>query len=73
MGQILELTGCFNRAWQSVLEQRCAGEPEDAVNSIVTNRHLIAHGTNVGISFHVLKNYYRSAIRVLEAIEDLCR
>lgn len=73
MGNILDLTGRFSPEWRGRLEQESAGEPADAVNSIVANRHPIAHGQNVGISYHAIRRYYESAITVVELLDELCQ
>src|SRR5580658_5700290 len=41
----------FNPDWADQLESATAGELKDAVDSIVANRHLIAHGRDVSISY----------------------
>lgn len=73
MGSILELTGAFSPEWRDSLEDACAGEPGDAVNSIVTNRHQIAHGADVGITYHAIKRYYERSLKVVETLEALCK
>lgn len=72
MEKILELTKSFNRGWESDLRVATEGEIKDAVDSIVANRHLIAHGRPVGITYVRIKNYYENAVKVIDLIERQC-
>ena len=72
MGKILELTRAFNPQWADKLETATEGELKDAVNSIVANKNLIAHGRDVGITYTRIKNYYEEAIKVVDLIEKMC-
>ena len=72
MVKIIELTRAFNPLWADNLESCTEGELKDAVDSVVANRHLIAHGKNVGITYVRIKNYYENIIRVVDLVENLC-
>lgn len=72
MGKIVELTRAFNSEWTTELETATEGELKDGVDSIVANRHQIAHGRDVGITYTRIKNYYEDAIKVVDLIEKMC-
>jgi hypothetical protein len=72
MEKILQLTRLFSREWESNLRDATEGNLKDAVDSIVINRHKIAHGEDVGISYVRIKEYYQAAIKVVELIEKQC-
>lgn len=72
MGKILDLAGSFNADWRVELDAASAGAPKEAVDSIVANRHSIAHGQNVGISLVRIKEYYEDAFEILELIDEQC-
>jgi hypothetical protein len=72
MGNILELTRAFSRQWAEELENATEGELKESVDSIVANRHNIAHGRDVGISYVTIREYYQNAVKVVELIEDQC-
>jgi len=72
MGKIADLTRAFNAGWANELDSKTAGKLRDAVDSIVANRHQIAHGRDVGITYASIKNYYEDAIRVVEIIQEIC-
>jgi len=72
MANILELTRLFSPEWEKSLKKITEGELKDAVDSIVINRHKIAHGESVGITYIRIKNYYKNAIKVVEIINNQC-
>ena len=71
MEQICQLAGWFSEAWRKTLEAATEGEIKDAVDSIVANRHEIAHGATVGISYLRVKEYYGRAVKMVEAVEAI--
>jgi hypothetical protein len=72
MGKILELSRAFSADWAAELSAITEGELKDAVDSIVANRHNIAHGESVGITFTRIMEYYGNAMQVLELIDTQC-
>jgi hypothetical protein len=72
MGAILELFGSFNAEWRERLEKATQGQLSDSVNSIIGNRHKIAHGDSVSLSLNSLKTYYADAIIVVGLLCDIC-
>lgn len=71
MNKIYELIKLFCNEWEIEIRENTEGELQEHIDSIVTNRHNIAHGKDVGISFTVINNYYKSAVTVIELIEDI--
>lgn len=45
-------------------------EIKDSIDSIVSNRHLIAHGKSVGLSYATVNNYYGYCSKAIEILED---
>jgi len=72
MGNILDLTRAFSLQWAEELENVTEGELKESVDSIVANRHNIAHGRDSGISYARIREYYQNAIKVIELIEKQC-
>jgi hypothetical protein len=72
MGAILDLFGCFSPEWRASLNSATQGQLSDSVNSIVGNRHKIAHGDSVSLSLSSLKAYYKDSLRVVEIISSIC-
>ena len=72
MGVILQIAGQFSPEWKSELADKTEGRLKEVVNSIVANRHSIAHGHDVGITYVTISDYYRDAVKVIELIEEQC-
>tara|TARA_R110000868_G_scaffold122089_1_gene323651 strand:+ start:3176 stop:3649 length:474 start_codon:yes stop_codon:yes gene_type:complete len=45
-------------------------EIKDSIDSIVSNRHLIAHGKSVGLTYATMNSYYTYCARAIEILED---
>lgn len=72
MSNIVNLTRAFSEQWADQIDASTQGELKDAVDSIVANRHLIAHGEDVGISYVSVKDFYGRVVRVLEILDKHC-
>jgi hypothetical protein len=72
MGPILDLTSAFSQEWRQRLEHATSGQLRDSVNSIVGNRHKIAHGESVGLTIHALSQYYQDAPEVINLMRQQC-
>jgi HEPN superfamily RiboL-PSP-like protein len=72
MGAILELLGSFNADWRTRVEAATEGQLSDSVNSIVGNRHRIAHGESVSLSMSSLASYYKDAVAVIDLLQRTC-
>ena len=67
----LKTAGSFNSIWKDALEKFIEDEGrKEAINSIMSNRHLIAHGKDSNISLVRIKEYLSKSIEVIEYIED---
>lgn len=70
MDEILNTIGRFDSTFKNDLEEAIDQEHKDALNSVVGNRHKIAHGDSVSLTFASTQEYYGKVIEVLEMIED---
>jgi hypothetical protein len=71
--KFLEIARAFDSKWADELEAFLAGEGrKEAVDSIMANRHLIAHGDNSGITIARLRGFFDKSVEVLEYIEIQC-
>jgi hypothetical protein len=70
MENIYLLARGFSVDWEADLRTVTAGELKDAIDSVVANRHKIAHGESVGLSLGVLKGYYARVVEVIEVLEE---
>jgi hypothetical protein len=72
MGSILELIGNLSQEWRHRLERDTSGQLSESVNSIVGNRHKIAHSESVGLTLQTLMQYYGDALRVVDLLQQQC-
>ncbi len=72
MGSILELAGGFSQEWRQRLDEGTSGQLAESVNSIVGNRHKIAHGESVALTLQTLVQYYGDALRVVDLLRQQC-
>jgi hypothetical protein len=69
--KILDTARSFDSSWADELELYLNEEGrKEAINSIITNRHKIAHGKSSDITLARIKGYLKKSIQVLEFIEN---
>ncbi len=73
MSNIIQLVGLFNGEWAEVISLETEGELKAAVDSIVNNRHQIAHGKDIGLSLVQISEFYQRSIRVIEILHENCQ
>lgn len=75
--RILEILRKFSQGWaddfsnQIQTQSLTTDEIKNSIDSVISNRHNIAHGRNVGITYATMCNYYNSikkAVVILDAI-----
>jgi len=69
---IVSLAKDFNDNWSIQLKSNVEKPSTDAVDSIVYNRNIIAHGGTSSITLSELENYYKAAINVINELEKTC-
>lgn len=71
--KFLETSRAFDRSWEESLSTFIDTDGrKDAIDAIMSNRHLIAHGKDSGISLVRVKEYLKKGIEVIEFIEAQC-
>jgi hypothetical protein len=65
IGQFLN---SFSNGWKDEFDNCLSDEEKDAIDSVVANRHLIAHGGNVGVSYVRIKEWHKNIKHVIEKI-----
>lgn len=69
----VEVAGRFKRTWRDDLERFLAANGrKEAIDSIMTHRHLIAHGQRSEITLARLSGYCDRAVEVIDFIETQC-
>ena len=72
--RFIEVASSFKKSWGEDLEAFVEEDGRrEAIDSIMNNRHQIAHGKISNISIAQLQNYLDKAIEVVNFIETQCR
>jgi len=72
-GKFLDTARAFDISWEESLSAFIGIEGrKDAIDAIMSNRHLIAHGKDSGISLARVQEYLKKSIEVIEFIESQC-
>lgn len=69
--RILELARNFSPDWENELSNLISDEIKQAINSIVANRHQIAHGSDVGLTYTRVKDYYNNVKRFIDKMAKI--
>ena len=70
--KLYTVTSAFDPQWARELEDYLAGRRKDALDSVVANRHLIAHGRDVGLTYVRIRDYYVEVKDVVAYLEIQC-
>jgi hypothetical protein len=71
--RFLQTARAFNRDWEQELRSFLEQDGrKDALDSIMSNRHQIAHGKDSGVSLARVKTYFYKGIDVIDFIERQC-
>lgn len=72
--RFIETARSFKKEWGDDLENFLNTEDDlkDAIDSIMRNRHLIAHGKNTSVSVVKVKEQLEKCVFIIEYIEKQC-
>lgn len=65
------LAGDFKAEWRTEVERLLSDPRKAAVDSVVANRHQIAHGRSVGIGLVEISNYYAEIQQVVRGLAEI--
>lgn len=72
-GRFLETATSFNKDWEKdLIEFMESDGKKEAIDAIMSNRHLIAHGKDSGITLARISDYLAKSVKVIEFIENQC-
>jgi hypothetical protein len=72
--RFIETAQSFKKIWGEELESFMSQNGrKDAIDSIMNNRHQIAHGRDSGITVARASEYLRKCVEVIEFMEAQCR
>lgn len=64
----------FDRSWEAELAKFLdADGRKDAIDAIMSNRNLVAHGKDSGITLARVEEYLKKSIEVIEFVEAQCQ
>ena len=70
----VEIASTFKKEWgEELLLFANEDGRKDALDSIMANRHLIAHGKRSDITMARVKEYLRRSIELIEFVEEQCK
>jgi hypothetical protein len=67
--EISDLLMRFSKTWQSQFEAYVTDERKQAINSVIGNRHRVAHGLDCSVTVRQLKEWYP---RINDVIDFIC-
>jgi hypothetical protein len=67
-----DLFSRFDKHWLDSFSTFLTEERKAAVNSIVSNRHRIAHGQDVDVTINQLNQWYPKVNEVIDHLRGLC-
>lgn len=71
--KVQQLALSFKEDWGKELDEFMSKNGrKDAIDSVMNNRHQIAHGKEIGITIHNLRQYFDKIIEVIKKIEEQC-
>jgi hypothetical protein len=70
--KIAQLLGSFNPVWRESFQSKRTPQQKDAIDSVVANRHQIAHGRPVEVTLVRMKNYYAEVAGAVKLIDEQC-
>lgn len=71
--KIIKVLRCFSDNWAEAMEKYLAANPavKDAIDSLMANRHLIAHGRPCSISIGRVSDYFEQADQAIDFLDNL--
>jgi len=69
---IFSIAAEFNKDWSDRLKKSVPVPQRESLNSVVSNRHAIAHGGTSPIVLSDLKRYYQDIIIIIQVLETCC-
>ncbi len=70
---LLTIVSSFDDAWSNEIEQHNEYDRfKSAVDTIYANRHRIAHGDDVGMSYVDVKQYFGTVVDLMELLVQQC-
>ncbi|MDR6741091.1 hypothetical protein J2X56_003115 [Herbaspirillum sp. 1173] len=69
--KLKKLFSSFDKNWETTIDEFLIDEKKDAVNSVISLRHAIAHGQSADITYERIYRYYQQVCEVVAELERL--
>jgi len=70
--KLCDLLGDFDPELRTRFEEFIKGERRDSIQSVVANRHQIAHGEQVELTYHRIRGYFVHVRETVDFLENEC-
>lgn len=73
--KLRETLGLFSKEWQGQFERYIQDNQQlkSSLDSVITNRHSIAHGQNVSLTLKSVKQYYDDIKKVIAELDKIIK
>lgn len=73
--KLRDVLGQFSTEWQSKFEAFIQDNQQlkSSLDSLITNRHNIAHGQRVSLTLRLVRQYYEDAKKVIEELDKIIK
>jgi RiboL-PSP-HEPN len=71
--RILEVLSKFSQDWANDFSDQITDEIKNSIDSVIANRHVIAHGKNVNITYRTMSTYYNNVKKAVEILDAIIR
>lgn len=74
-GKLQDFLDSFSHDWAEEFNNfiKDHEQEKNSVESIIANRHIIAHGQNAGLSFNSMQQYYADIKSVINKLDSIIR
>jgi hypothetical protein len=63
----------FSSDWSNEFTNRINDQIKTAIDTVVGNRHKIAHGRSITMSYHNISTYYNNVKKAVEILEEIIK
>ncbi|MEY2911461.1 MAG: hypothetical protein RLZZ184_770 [Cyanobacteriota bacterium] len=70
-GKIKGILDDFSSDWGNEFTNKINDQIKTAIDNVVQNRHKIAHGKSIPMSYHNILNYYNNVKKAVEILEEI--
>jgi hypothetical protein len=63
----------FSSDWENEFTNKINDQIKTAIDNVVQNRHKIAHGKSIPMSYHNILNYYNNVKKAVEILEEIIK